>query len=1006
MKVTSAYPSVIGGVSQLPPASRDPGQCGEQINFLSDRAVGLARRHGSLFQGERAVGAQPPASHEDGKAWRVIPWVQAGGDYSALVRTKARVPGCDLPGLQVFRHGTNTFLPIVRGVDPALDTLFNGGCSAGTSTGAYLFLAGNDTVPTATSTNKVTDPTFYRSNAVWIRGGAFAREYSVTAVVGGVATTASFSTPSASYPRALDTSYVPATIPDPSGGSESFTLTTQVGKESSYSRLTLSNWPRGLWGYVQSLTREDGTIMQPTTDPFPLQGEWATSLDPSTGTVFVRLSTTELGNKFKVTYIRDMAPGSMSTRKTTESVTATFGDEDAGVVRLQFDPVTLDVSGFAIDPAGEPAPGHVRWHGSAIRVLVFNPANIGATVTITGTRLKTVTNPNYQQLVNDATLAYNREVTAYTFEVAAKIKPEYIVTQLVAILVGAGLTAQQYGNHLTVLADSITATDGGDGSMIRAVGSEVAAVVDLTDKHYIGKVVHVRPIGTTDGYYVKATPKVPGTTGFGEALWVEAAGVEHSIQHALCYATVSGGSCYVASSATLLAALLPGTHPEFQASGAGDDVTSPLPAFIGKRITLLTTFQNRLIVGSGGTLNISATGDFLRFFPKSVLTVPSDDAFEVTAQGSDTDVLRQAVLYGRDLMLFGDNRQYTISGKEALTPTGISLSVVSTTPGAAGVAPQAIGGYLFFASTGERGTAVSQLQPSLDPNNPQVIPVSENLTGYLAGAPVETARRGSPDTLYLRTAGAPGAIFQYRFMDSAKGRVHSSWSKTAFSPSLGTVLGMRAGALGVTVFFLRDAHSETFLVADLCGEQAQVSTRPYLDSQRPLAAVLSGTGSVRLTSPDTWAGAYKQPSVRFLIGDSLSKLPAMRLLYGDTDLVVGCEQPAYWEITSPYPRDRDGRPDRSSRLTIQSVRLYFSSSSGMESSVSTHAVEHTRKFLARRAGDTTLIGRIPVLDFEQQVAIGKNNEDYTLRVSPTKWYPLTVTGAEWTGQLFSRAQRL
>jgi hypothetical protein len=88
------------------------------------------------------------------------------------------------------------------------------------------------------------------------------------------------------------------------------------------------------------------------------------------------------------------------------------------------------------------------------------------------------------------------------------------------------------------------------------------------------------------------------------------------------------------------------------------------------------------------------------------------------------------------------------------------------------------------------------------------------------------------------------------------------------------------------------------------------------------------------------------------------------------------------------------------------VRLYASSSSGLESTVSTQSGDHTRRFLARRAGDTTLIGRIPVLDFEQQVAVGKNNEDYTLRVSPTKWYPLTVTGVEWTGQLFSRAQRL
>jgi hypothetical protein len=999
MKVTAAYSSVIGGVSQLPPASRDPGQCGEQINFLSDRAVGLARRHGSLFLGERAVGAQPSASHEDGKAWRVIPWVQAGGDYSALVRTKPKVSGCELPGLQVFHHDSNTFIPIVRGTDPALDTLFNGGCSAGTSTGAYLFLAGNDTLPTATSTNKVADPAFVAKSAAWIRGGAFDREYVLTA--GQV--TARYRTPLAAYPKALDVSDVPSFIPDPAGGSETATVAASILPAPPNARVAIPRWaPAWTFAGEQVWYEDTGELLTYVADVASLTaGTWSRA----SGYFYVHAS--DLGRRISFAVQTDRGEGGGIWPYRIRGTAPAEADDIAfgyAFAPQGFAAIT-SVPGYTQVALGV-SPNTAQFSFDGSTTLLFHKDNIGKQVDITGTRLKKVVNPDYQRLVDDAKLAYERLVTAHALLVASQLAPEYIAGKLAEALAGAGVPALSYGNHIAAETATLTATDGGDGSLVRAVDSEVAAVTDLTDKHYIGKVVHVRPLGAGEGYYVKATAKVLGTTGFGEALWVEAAGVEHSIQHAFCYATVSGGSCYVASSATLLAALLPGTHPEFPASAAGDNTTAPLPAFVGKRITLLTTFQNRLIVGSGGTLNISATGDYLRFFPKSVLTVPSDDAFEVTAQGSDTDVLRQAVLYGRDLLLFGDNRQYAISGKEALTPTGISLSVVSTTPGAAGVAPQAIGGYLFFANTGERGTAVAQLQPSLDPNNPQVIPVSENLTGYLAGAPVETARRGNPDTLYLRTDGAPGIIFQYRFMDSAKGRVHSSWSKTAFSPALGTVLGMRAGAQGVTVFFLRDAHGDTFLAADLCGEQAQVSTRPYLDSQRPLASVLTGTGSVRLSSPDTWVGAYKQPSVRFLIGDTMSKLPGMRLLYGDADLVVGCEQPASWELTSPYPRDRDGSSNRSARLTVQSLRLYASSSSGLESTVSTQSGDHTRRFLARRAGDTTLIGRIPVLDFEQQVAVGKNNEDYTLRVSPTKWYPLTVTGVEWTGQLFSRAQRL
>lgn len=1004
MKVTGSYDSVIGGVSELPPSSRLPGQCGEQINFLSDRTVGLARRHGSVFLEERSVGAQPAASHTDAGNWRVVPWQQAGGDYSALVRSKAREPGCTLPGLQVFSHDSEEFLPIVRGVDADLDVLFEGGCSSSASTGAYLFMAGNYTTPTATSVDRVQFSTTSDRSAVWIRGGAFDREYSVTLRGTFGEVTAKYKTPGANYPGELDTSGIPWYV-DAASGDEAAPFVGTVLQSPSTSKLVIPAYPFAEEYTNMRVFAADGTELVSTTSTTPGTASlfhYYRSLDGAKQEII--LYGGAVGKSYTVTF--DCFEGMFNTTW-SESVVRTAEPGDyAGYVYL---PSPLLV-GHPVVCAGytrvSGVPGPAEFFYETGTFAYFNRSEIGKTVTVSGMRRKVVTNPDYQRLVDDAKLNYDRLVTAYTLEAARKITPEYIAGTLGGALQGMGLAVVIYGNHLALPAISVEASDGGDGTLVRAVDQEVPSVDALTDKHYIGKTVRIKPVSGADGYYVKATRKGAYSGDFGEVLWVEAAGVEHKIQHAFCYALVSGGSCYVASSAAKLAALLPGSHPDFPASTAGDNVTAPLPAFIGKKITLLTTFQNRLLVGTGGTLSISRTGDYLAFHPKSVLTVPADDAFEVTAQGSDTDVLRQAVLYGRDLLLFGDNRQYAVSGKEALTPTGVSLSVVSTVPGAANCQPQAIGGYLFFANTGERGTAVSQLQPSLDPNNPQVLPVSENLTSYLAGSPVESARRGNPDTLYLRTSGAPGTIFQYRFSDSQRGREHSAWGKWQFNPALGTVLGMRATGQGLVVFFLRDAHGDTFLVADLCGEQAALSGRPYLDSQRTLAHVLTGTGSVRTTSPDTWVAAYTASSVRFLIGDKLSGLAQLRLLYGDTHLVVGAEQPASWELTSPYIRDRAGKVNTSGRLTVASVQVQAASSSGLEYTLTTQAGANSRGFLARRAGDTTLIGRIPVIDYQQQLAVGKNNEGYTITLSPKKWYPLTITGVEWTGQLFSRSQRV
>ena len=1003
MKVTGALPGVTGGVSQLPPGDRQPGQCEEQINFLSDRTRGLARRHGSLWQGERSLGAQPAASFTDAARWRTAPWRTAGGEYTALVRTAAVEPGCTLPGLQVYRHSDKSFLPIVRGVDADLDALFSGGCSSVTSVGAYLFMAGNTTVPRGSSTDAVMGPAFKDRSAVWIRGGAYSREYTVTVKRTSGDVTAKYKTPTAEYPGTLDTGGIPSYVPDASGD-EPISYTSSILPQPATGVLFLP-------GNNQSISNlqvwdADGAALTLGSSPAPvLPSEfYSTQIGDKNVVVLYAAST---GRSYSVKF--DMfIEASGETVTVTANLTAEVGTQ-LGYAYLPYPllypmhPVVC--AGYTHITSGTPTSSELLYLNGLGNYAYFAFTEVGKSVTISGRRSKVVANPDYQRLVDDAKLNYERQVTAWMIASAAKVQPSYIAGKLASALANSGVTVAVFDSHIAITAESVAATDGGDGSLVRAVDQEVAAVEELSDLHYVGKTVRVRPLGQENSYYVKAKAKTEGRAGFTEVVWVEAPGVVSIVEHALFYALVAGGNCYVASTATKLAALVPGDHPEFSPSTAGDLVTSPLPTFIGKPITLLTTFQDRLIVGTGGTLCISAAADYLRFMPSSVLTVPADTAFEVSAQGSDTDTLRHAVLYGRDLLVFGEQKQYALSGKSSLTATGISLPVISTVPGAAKVAPVALGGLLLFATSGERGTAMSQMQPTQDPDNPSVTSVSAALSDYLSGQPVELSRRSNPDTVYLRTSGASSSVYQFRFEDSQRGREQASWYTWSFDPTLGTILGIMPTASGVLVFFLRESSGTAYLVADLCSEDAAQSTRPYTDSQRPLAQVLAG-GSVSVTSSDSWVAAYTKDSVRYLIGDVISKLPELRTTYGDANLVIGCRQPTKYVMTNPYPRDKDGRPNRGARLTVTNVKVVAADSSGMVASVVTPTGTTTRTFLSRSVQDLGLIGRIPVGDWSQQVAIAKWNEGYSLTVEALRWYPLTITAIDWTGQLFQRAQRI
>lgn len=214
MKVANSYASLLGGVSQQVPHARAEGQHTEQVNFLSDPVRGLARRHGSLWQGEKEIApAVLGMSFLDyllqARDYRTVDWSSGGKEYTVLVRTGAKGPSTIPPPLFVVYNRTDkVFLNVVRNaVDAALDSLENTGVGAVTSLGKYLFSASNSVPVSGSSVDQLALAPSLGKAVVWVRSGAFSRTFKVTArTTGGVQYTFEHTTPSSSYQGVLLTS--------------------------------------------------------------------------------------------------------------------------------------------------------------------------------------------------------------------------------------------------------------------------------------------------------------------------------------------------------------------------------------------------------------------------------------------------------------------------------------------------------------------------------------------------------------------------------------------------------------------------------------------------------------------------------------------------------------------------------------------------------------------------------------------------------------------------------
>ena len=633
---------------------------------------------------------------------------------------------------------------------------------------------------------------------------------------------------------------------------------------------------------------------------------------------------------------------------------------------------------------------------------VLNTSDIPATAT------------DYTKQVNDRVNAYNGAVTQWIGTSTAAVQPAAIATQLKDLLVAAGVTCTVQGSHICFSSStpikSVEVDDGGDGSLIRGVADEIESVDKTSVIHYVGKVVKVRSRNATEAFYLKAVAKDKlVTTGYTEVTWVEGAGVEHSITGGLTYCTISGTNFYMASSATLLNAIIAGTHPTYSVSTAGDDDSAPSPFFVGRKVTYLGAFQNRLLVGSGGVLAVSKTEDFLNFFRSTVLTLPANDPFEMLPQGSEDDELFHGTLYDQDLVIFGKKRQYVISGNLALTPTAANMAVMSSYEGVADAAPVSAGGYIFYAKRGEKYSSLHQIQPGQTENSPESFPASSQIDSYLQGGTIEMASAtGSPSMLFMRTTGYRYGVYSFAYLDKQDGRKMDAWSRWSFHEVLGPVIGWSVVTDGLMVLSLRVNDGKVYVVSDICPLTTGLSTKPYLDSLRPWASVSSGAGSVTTASGANWAAAFDSTSARYFTGALLPDVALLQASYpGEPGLMVGALQESYFTPTNPFMKDGKDKAILSGRLVVTKKIVAFKNSIGFGWDLSYRdQVNTTVTFNGRIMGDpTNVIGVEPISTGQHNIPIGRETRQYELTIKARRWYPFTVTAIEWVGQFFNRVQR-
>ena len=400
-----------------------------------------------------------------------------------------------------------------------------------------------------------------------------------------------------------------------------------------------------------------------------------------------------------------------------------------------------------------------------------------------------------------------------------------------------GVTISRSGSVLWLQSSSpmtIAASDAKANADITAILNQVQAFTELPTIAPVGYQVEIAgdPGNNFDGYYVEFKPK-SGT--FGEGTWGEVVspGVEYKIKattmpHILVRLPSGQFHFGPADGSTQGGVVL----PAWGQRTAGDYITSPDPSFIGYAINDITVYKSRLVLLADENIILSRTREFFEFFPETVTTVLDTDPIDLVASNNRVSVLRYAVPYQDELILFSSQYQFRFNAAETvLTPATAQITVLTQYELDPLLRPMQVGGGIVFCQANGGWSQFREF--SFRGAGTALTADTQDLTGYVSSyiprGVYKAAVNDTGNSVYFISsqAGYENRIYVYKFFFRNTGngaeRAQSSWSYWEFKGKVLQIICIREA-----LYCLFQQGSQVFLELIPVQDRSDTSVYPLL----------------------------------------------------------------------------------------------------------------------------------------------------------------------------------
>ena len=211
---------------------------------------------------------------------------------------------------------------------------------------------------------------------------------------------------------------------------------------------------------------------------------------------------------------------------------------------------------------------------------------------------------------------------------------------------------------------------------------------------------------------------------------------------------------------------------------AGNDDTSPLPSFIGKKITTTFFYSNRFGLLSQDNIFFGVANDNYNFFVKSALTQIDSDPIDLNVSSIRPVTLSDVLPSPQGLMLFSERQQFQVLATDSstLTPTTSVIRSLSNYEMATDISPVDVGTTAAFINRVPGYSKLFSLQLRDVEQNPIVVDISKVVLEWIPDT-IDDLSVSPQNSVILLIDTSTSYLYLYRFYNNGEKDLFQAWTK-------------------------------------------------------------------------------------------------------------------------------------------------------------------------------------------------------------------------------------